>query len=118
MPVETGGSLEATAFVCPLCKDPKHRTYAFDRTRSWSFYEGAMVRAILLSKFESIEPLGGLFARLRTEITAKSGQHFEADVVVPVPLHPQRERERGYNQAAHCQATGQTAEIAVAKRCC
>ena len=25
---------------------------------------------------------------------------FEADVVVPVPLHRQRERERGYNQAA------------------
>ena len=28
------------------------------------------------------------------------GPAFQADVVVPVPLHRQRERERGYNQAA------------------
>ena len=99
MPVEASNALEAAAFVCPLCKDP-NRTYAFDRMRSWSFYEGAVVRAILLLKFESIEPLGGLFARLLAEMTADSGADFEADVVVPVPLHRQRERERGYNQAA------------------
>ncbi len=79
---------------------PKHRTYAFDRLRSWSFYEGAMVRAILLLKFENIEPLGGLFARLLAEMVARSGPQLEADVIVPVPLHRQRERERGYNQAA------------------
>jgi ComF family protein len=30
----------------------------------------------------------------------QGGPAFEADVVVPVPLHRQRERERGYNQAA------------------
>jgi len=99
MPVEASNALEAAAFVCPLCKDP-NRTYAFDRMRSWSFYEGAVVRAILLLKFESIEPLGGLFARLLAEMTADSGADFEADVVVPVPLHRQREREHGYNQAA------------------
>jgi ComF family protein len=28
------------------------------------------------------------------------GERLAADVVVPVPLHRQRERERGYNQAA------------------
>jgi ComF family protein len=100
MPVEAAATLNVAGFVCPLCKDPQHRTYAFDRMRSWSFYEGAMVRAVLLLKFESIEPLGGLFARLLAELVAKSGGNFEADVVVPVPLHRQRERERGYNQAA------------------
>jgi competence protein ComFC len=68
--------------------------------RSLSFYEGAMVRAILLLKFESIEPLGGLFARLLADMIAKGGPPFEADVVVPVPLHRDRQRERGYNQAA------------------
>jgi ComF family protein len=59
-----------------------------------------MVRAILLLKFESIEPLGGLFARWLAEIVTRNGGPFEADVVVPVPLHRQREQERGYNQAA------------------
>jgi competence protein ComFC len=59
-----------------------------------------MVSAILLLKFESIEPLGGLFARLLAEMPAKSGQNFESDVVVPVLLHRQGERKRGYNHAA------------------
>ncbi|MFQ6099724.1 MAG: ComF family protein [Anaerolineae bacterium] len=40
------------------------------------------------------EPLGGLMAAYWT-------QHpMSADLVVPVPLHPARLRERGYNQAA------------------
>jgi len=36
------------------------RTYAFDRARSFAVYEDAVVRAILLLKFEQIEPLGGM----------------------------------------------------------
>jgi competence protein ComFC len=74
--------------------------YAFDRVRSWAVYQGALVRAILFLKFENIEALGKLFARWLTEIVKQGGPAFEADVVVPVPLHRQRERERGYNQAA------------------
>jgi ComF family protein len=58
-----------------------------------------MVRAILLLKFEDIQPLGVLFGRFLEEIVRRGGSDFEADVVVPVPLHRQRERERGYNQA-------------------
>src|SRR5450631_2220152 len=87
-------------FVCPRCTGPDHRNLAFDRVRSWSFYDGAMVQAILFLKFENIEPLGELFARMLAEMAVLGGPAFEADVVVPVPLHRRRERERGYNQAA------------------
>ena len=59
-----------------------------------------MVRAILLLKFEQIEPLGGWFAERLTELVNAEGDRLAADVVVPVPLHCDRERERGYNQAA------------------
>jgi predicted amidophosphoribosyltransferase len=41
--------------LCPACRD---NTYAFDRARSFALYEDALVRAILLLKFEQIEPLG------------------------------------------------------------
>ena len=58
------------------------------------------MRAILLLKFENIDPLGKLFAGWLAQVTVDGGPAFEADVVVPVPLHRQRERERGYNQAA------------------
>ena len=54
---------------CPACQD---RTYAFDRARSFALYENAIVRAILLLKFEQIEPLGAWFAdRLVEAVTAK-----------------------------------------------
>jgi ComF family protein len=33
------------------------------------------------------------------ETVAREAEKFGADVVVPVPLHPDRQRERGYNQA-------------------
>jgi ComF family protein len=51
-------------------------------------------------KFEQIEPLGSWFAERLAELAHNEGNLLAADVVVPVPLHRDRERERGYNQAA------------------
>ena len=78
---------------------PHHekQTYAFDRVRSWAGYEGAIVKAILLLKFE---PLGRQFAKYLATVVAREGAAFEADVIVPVPLHRERQLERGYIQAA------------------
>jgi ComF family protein len=83
--------------LCPACQD---RTYAFERARSFAQYQDALVRAILLLKFEQIEPLGAWFAERLAELVKAEGEAMAGDVVVPVPLHRQRERERGYNQAA------------------
>jgi len=43
--------------------------------------------------------LGHWFAERLAEVIRKAGEEFQADAVVPVPLHPDRQRERGYNQA-------------------
>lgn len=83
--------------LCPPCQN---KTYAFDWARSFAIYQGALVRAVLLLKFDQIEPLGAWFAERLAEVMTTERDRFEADVVVPVPLHRQRERERGYNQAA------------------
>jgi len=83
-----------------LCLACQHRTYAFDRARSFAVYQNAVVRAILLLKFEQIEPLGRWFAERVAEVVKAEGDRLAADVVVPVPLHRARERERGYDQAA------------------
>jgi ComF family protein len=88
---------EGEALLCPACHD---KTYAFDRARSFALYEGALVHAILLLKFEHIEPLGEWFAERLAEVVRNEKDALAADIVVPVPLHRQRERERGYNQAA------------------
>jgi ComF family protein len=88
---------EREPLLCPACQD---RTYAFDRGRSFAVYEDAVVRAILLLKFEQIEPLGEWFAERLAQLVSAERERLAADVVVPVPLHRERERERGYNQAA------------------
>jgi predicted amidophosphoribosyltransferase len=90
-------AFEGQLLVCPICTN---KTYAFDRARSFAVYEGALIPAILLLKFEQMAPLGAWFARQLEELVRCEPEIFAADVVVPVPLHRQRERERGYNQAA------------------
>ena len=80
--------------VCPECQT---REYSFERARSYGLYKAGLVRAIVLLKFERIEPLGRWFASRLADVVRIEG--LAADAVVPVPLHRQRERERGYNQA-------------------
>jgi len=74
------------------------RTYTFDPARSHAVFDTALVHAIVMLKFERrIEPLGAWFAERLAEVVRKEAETLAADVVVPVPLH--RQRERGYNQA-------------------
>ncbi len=59
-------------------------------------HEGLLRKALLALKYENTPQLAGpLGARLATLV---EGLQWEADFLVPVPLHPARERERGYNQ--------------------
>jgi ComF family protein len=88
---------ETTRPLCRLCRD---FYYAFDRARSYGVYNDALHHAILLLEYEEVTRLGDWFAARLAEIVAREGVSFRADVVVPVPLHPDQQRERGYNQAA------------------
>jgi predicted amidophosphoribosyltransferase len=87
----------SSRYCAPLSQN---RTYVFDRAGSFAVYQSAVVRAILLLKFEQIEPLGAWFAERLAEVVNSETDRRAADAVVPVPLHRERERERGYNQAA------------------
>jgi len=84
-----------SGLICSVCEA---RTYSFEAARSYAKYEGALVRAIVLLKFSRIEPLGAWFADRLADVWRRLSL-LGIDVVVPVPLHRQRERERGYNQA-------------------
>ncbi len=60
-------------------------------------HEGLLRETLLAFKFENAPELAGpLGARLAT-LLRETG--WAADLLVPVPLHPAREGERGYNQA-------------------
>jgi len=81
--------------ICPECREQK---FGFERARSYGQYEGALARAILLLKYEHIEPLGRWFADRLLEVVRSDEKRLSGDIVVPVPLHRQRKKERGYNQ--------------------
>lgn len=89
----------ALAAAQPLCHLCRRGVYHFDRARSFAAYSDAMVRAIVLLKYHAVTPLGGWFAARLEEVVKRDPEAFAADVVVPVPLHPTRLRERGFNQA-------------------
>lgn len=88
----------ATAASGAVCRECSARGFAFDAARSFGLYEGSLARAIVLLKYEQIEPLGVWFAKRLREVHGELLQNWEADMVVPVPLHRTRQKERGFNQ--------------------
>jgi competence protein ComFC len=66
-----------------------------------AFHTGPVREAIHQLKYADLQrlavPLGKWMAE-RWSLLAPGG--WAADIVVPVPLHPRRERRRGYNQSA------------------
>jgi ComF family protein len=89
-----GVSVQA-GMLCPACLS---QPMSIDGIRSVLLYGGIARQAIHELKYRQLKavavPLGKLLADfLRT-------YPLPADVLVPVPLHPKRLRERGYNQAA------------------
>lgn len=86
----------ATAPLCHLCR---RGLYDFDFARSYGAYTETMAGAIMLLKYQGVAPLAGWFAARLRETISLGPETYSADVVVPVPAHAQRLRERGYNHA-------------------
>ncbi|MBL8632252.1 MAG: ComF family protein [Myxococcales bacterium] len=62
-------------------------------------YGGPVQTALLRLKWQGRDDLARPLGLLLRPILLEMLQTFEADWLVPIPLHPQRLRERGYNQA-------------------
>ncbi len=83
----------------PVCKDCASGGRFFKVARAVGVYDGALKDFIYALKFrgrrELAEGIGVLMARVATRDKAIRG--FQ--LIAPVPLHPKRLVERGYNQA-------------------
>jgi len=81
--------------LCPSCIN---HPLSIDGIRSVFLFGGTVRQAIHQFKYRHIKavsaPLGSLLAGFL------STYPLPGDVLMPVPLHPRRLRERGYNQAA------------------
>jgi ComF family protein len=85
----------------PRCGECLNDEPAFDGARSFGLYTGKLRQAVLRVKFSGDERLGGHLGALLAS-TWDSLPHvveFDSPLIVPVPLHPSRRRERGFNQS-------------------
>jgi ComF family protein len=81
-----------------LCSKCRQYTLNIEVIRSVAIFQGTLRNAIHRFKYERLASLAAPFGDLLTD--AWRANDFQADWIVPVPLHPARERDRGYNQAA------------------
>jgi competence protein ComFC len=72
-----------------------------DGLRSYAIHGGPLRKAIHQFKYEDLRGLAGLLGQLMADGWNRlAPSDLKLDAVVPVPLHHNRQRQRGYNQAA------------------
>lgn len=124
---------------CPLCRRPAKAVFCQDCQRrlqaerlatwpvttspwplyAWGIHRGALRRAIYCLKYEGQRRIGSVLGEWLGSRWVESRQPSSGSrraygldyTVVPIPLHAERLRQRGYNQAAlisqaFCQRTG------------
>jgi ComF family protein len=92
------GSLLCERCTAQLAPGPLRAVAGLDAVRVRTTFEGPATSAIYALKYQGIKrlagPLGGLLAE------AWLGTGWTVDFICAVPLHAQRQAERGYNQSA------------------
>lgn len=93
--------------VCPKCGKPQPGGILCSACVSWHAsidgirsplkFEGLAREAVHQLKYKNLRTLARPFANLLREYLAANP--LPAEALVPVPLHPRRLRERGYNQS-------------------
>lgn len=88
---------EGTPHFCASCLQEKP---PFSWHRSSGRYTGKLKDIILLCKFHNLPILAEGLAKLAVgALEREDALWWGLEAVVPVPLHPKRERQRGYNHA-------------------
>lgn len=88
------GKPQPSGILCPVCIG---RQTAIDGIRSPFKFHGVMREAVHQFKYRNLRSLAGPLAGLLKDYI--EANPLPGDTLAPVPLHPLRFRERGYNQA-------------------
>lgn len=89
-------NLPAEEVLCAACR---RGDFHFDFARSYGRLEDPLQSIIHQFKYGSHPSLARPLARLIHALWVQSFQDRAPDMIVPVPLHKARQRERGFNQA-------------------
>jgi len=94
-----GHPLAAPGAPFSVCRGCPGEGAAYARARSWGMYDGLLREAIHTLKFGGRRALARPLGALMAAVAAADPHLRGARAIVPVPLHPLRQRERGFNQA-------------------
>ena len=88
------GKPRPSGTLCPVCVSWQAE---IDGIRSPFRFDGVMRQAIHQLKYRNLRALAEPLAKLLNDYLATN--HIPGEVLMPVPLHQKRLRERGYNQS-------------------
>lgn len=89
------GNLLEVFGICSQCRSQRA---GFDFARAYGPYEGKLRQVIRKLKFEGFQQLAHPLAALLEKCYQQSRLELQPNWIVPVPLHPRRKRERGFDQ--------------------
>lgn len=81
-----------------ICSGCKAAPPPYEALRSLTRYDGVMRDCVHALKYDNNQSLGEFFSARLTALVREAG--WAVDLVLPVPLSPDRQAERGYNQSA------------------
>lgn len=80
------------------CEDCKNLAHIFDRGRA--LYEYDSIKAsVYRFKYENRREYAEFFGKQLARKLGEEIKNWNVDAIVPIPLHKEREKKRGYNQA-------------------
>lgn len=82
--------------LCLMCRGERPH---FTKAIAYGAYDGELRELIHLLKYERVEPAANVLGRMLAEATAKLTLKSASVLVIAVPLHRSKRRERGFNQA-------------------
>jgi predicted amidophosphoribosyltransferase len=106
--------------ACPLCQRPTSQNFCLYCQRqlqqcqlsvvqqyqlsplpvfAWGSYNGALKRAIAALKYNNHPELARPLGHWLANAWLASSMRTESAIVVPIPMYPDKKRQRGFNQA-------------------
>jgi ComF family protein len=82
-----------------VCGESLHSRSALASVRALGTYEGTLRTLIHYIKYKRKFSVVGVLEYLLDQYSQRFADIVPHDVIIPVPLHPRRLRERGFNQA-------------------
>lgn len=91
-----GLPLDSTGPLCPACRTRQH---LFSFARSAGLFSDSLQQIIHLLKYRHRKSLARPLAGMLATLMQQDRRFAAMEAILPVPLHPARERSRGYNQS-------------------